>query len=94
MTTAEEYKSFKELIENASLSELAVIVETADQGDLLTISEDLERHAQFLLRKAEYIEQRAYFHQTHDQAVKAQNKVLAKVRKALGFSITKYDINF
>jgi hypothetical protein len=46
-----------------------------------------------MIRLAEYIEARDYFGKDHEKAVKKQNSVAARVRKAIGFSYPKQDIN-
>ncbi len=59
-----------------------------------TFCDTLQGLAIRLIRMSVYLEARAFFDEDHTHAVKAQNKVAEKVRKALGFSYSKQDINF
>lgn len=65
-----------------------------DRGE---VARKLNAQAEYLVRVASYFEERYGYgcgDQGHAAAVKAQNRVATRVRRALGFSIPKQDINF
>jgi hypothetical protein len=74
----------------ASLTELAFTIKPNQLKDL---ADTAESFAVWLIRASVYLEAR-HAMMGHDEAVKAQNRVAAKVRKALGFSYPKQDINW
>ncbi len=66
------------------------------QGDsaLNTFAEQLQALAVRLIRMSVYLEERAFWGNSHQAAVKKQNRIASQVRKVLGFSYYKQEINF
>jgi cytidylate kinase len=61
------------------------------------IADALNQITQRAARAASYFEERYGYgcsDRGHAEAVKAQNKLVAKIRKALGFSYPKQDVSF
>lgn len=54
----------------------------------------LEANAVEAARRAAYIEARCVDRRSHADAVKAQNRLATKVRRALGFTYPKQDVSF
>jgi hypothetical protein len=82
------------ILENTSLAELQETIKNYNSVDLQNVADLMEYVAQQLIRKASYIDSRVYGMQNHKTAVKEQNKKIAKVRRAMGFSYPKNDVNF
>lgn len=86
-------KLFEE-VTSKPLSELPNLVEQYSASELSELSKEMERFSLNLIRIASYLDSRCYDMNDHDGAVKEQNKLIAKVRRAMGFSYPKQDIHF
>lgn len=102
--TSEEIMDRANVHDPMSVAELAYsqldafyLRETAKpQGNsiLNTFTDQLQALALRLIRISVYLEARAFFDDDHRAAVKKQNRVASQVRKVLGFSYYKQEINF
>ena len=61
--------------------------------DIKEVAQALERISERAARLAAYLNERAY-DGNHHQAVRAQNSMGTKVRRVLGFTYPKQDLNF
>ena len=71
--------------------------ERLEPEQLMELEREAVVHAVHYARLSEYLSCRhgcGCGDQGHDDAVKAQNKVAAKVRRALGFTLPRQDISF
>jgi hypothetical protein len=79
-------------LESLALVELDALYER-HKGPLDSAAVDAAGRIQALLRKVAYINERTYGG-THAEAVRHQNKILRRVRKATGYTYPKQDITF
>lgn len=80
-----------------SLADAAKLCEGMKASELDEACRELDHLTVMTARMSAYLSMRSGHgcgDQGHDAAVKHQNKVAAKVRKALGFTYPKQDINF
>jgi hypothetical protein len=66
---------------------------TTDEGELQTIVEQLDKLAVHATRVSRYMDART-MGRGHESAVKDSNRTVEKVRKALGYTYPKLDINY
>ena len=87
-------------IEYGSLSDLKKIIDelAIPSHDWQYIERALATKVEYCARMSAYISDYVGTYgcgsQGHEKAVKAQNKLATKIRRALGFSYPKQDINF
>jgi len=81
------------ILKNSALVDLPKLFETMKTDHIQELCEVMESHAVWLIRASAYLESRVEM-QGHDSAVKAQNKVAAKVRRAMGYTYPRNDITW
>lgn len=91
----QQHLEYLMLIPNWPLAELSERLEkhVPLDSDRVELARDLEFQAVKLLRLSEYIGARGEG-QDHSEAVKEQNRTITKIRKALGYTYPKDDLNF
>lgn len=87
-------KTLFERVIESSLSELPQICEDHDRTMLQAVADRVESYAIQLLRLSSYLDGRCYWQEDHNRAVKRQNRIAQRVRKALGYSYPQNDISF
>ena len=95
--TPQQLELMAERITASSLADMQDLTDQLlDRTDRAEIASKLTSQALWMLRKAEYLNERSCCGSDngHDEAVKRQNKVLAKVRKALRFTYPADEVRF